>query len=288
MKNSTALASLFLVSVVWGATFPLVKASLSYISPMGFIALRFLLASSILFLFYFKRVFRNRDALKASFILGIFLFLGYAFQTIGLNYTTSSNAGFITGLYVVFTPLFARFIVKERLTWRVGAALLLSLLGLYLLSGVSGFNFGDLLELMCAIAYGIHVSLIGKFSTQKDSATLTILQLFFVFLFASIWWGGEGFSINMTPLLAFGIVFTGIFASAIGILLQVKAQRQISPSRAAIVFTTEPVFAGLFSFLFLGESFTEMGIMGAALILLGMLLVALDKSSREPWWQFPE
>ena len=288
MRRSTAIISLFLVSVVWGATFPLVKASLDYISPLGFIALRFLLASLILFLFYFKRVFKNRDAFKASFILGIFLFLGYAFQTIGLKYTTSSNAGFITGLYVVFTPIFARFIVKEKLSYRVGVALILSILGLYLLSGVRGFNMGDFLELLCAIAYGAHVSLIGKFSTQKDSATLTIVQLFFVFLFASIWWGGEGFPITMTPLLAFGITFTGIFASAIAILLQVMAQRQISPSRAAIIFTTEPVFAGLFSFLFLGERFTSMSIMGAVLIILGMLLVALDKSNREPWWQAPE
>ncbi len=288
MKNSTALISLFLVSVIWGATFPIVKASLDFITPMGFITLRFLLASLVLLLFYFKRVLRNKDAFKASFILGIFLFLGYTFQTIGLKYTSSSNAGFITGLYVVFTPLFARFIVKERLTWRVGVALVLSLLGLYFLSGISGFNFGDLLELLCAIAYGIHVSLIGKFSREKDSATLTIMQLFFVFLLSSIWWGGEGFPVEFTPFLAFGIILTGIFASAIGILLQVKAQRQISPSRAAIIFTTEPVFAGLFSFLFLGEMFTALGIFGAALILLGMLLVALDKSSREPWWQVPE
>lgn len=288
MQRVTAIVSLFLVSVIWGATFPVVKVSLDFITPMGFIALRFLLASLVLFLFYFKRVFRNRDAFKASLLLGIFLFLGYTFQTIGLKYTTSSNAGFITGLYVIFTPIFARFIVKERLTWRVWTALLFSLLGLYLLSGISGFNFGDLLELLCAIAYGIHVSLIGKFSREKDSATLTIMQLFFVFLLSSLWWGGEGFPVEFNPFLAFGIILTGIFASAIAILLQVKAQRQISPSRAAIIFTTEPVFAGLFSFLFLGEVFTTIGIFGAILILLGMLLVALDKSSREPWLQVPE
>ncbi len=288
MKESTAVLSLISVAIIWGATFPLVKASLDFISPMGFVTLRFLLASLLLFLFYFKRVLRNRDALKASFILGIFLFLGYMFQTIGLKYTTSSNAGFITGLYVVFTPIFAHFIVREKLGGRVIGALLLSLLGLYFLSGISGFRFGDILELFCAIAYGIHVSLIGKYTREKDSATLTVMQLFFVFLISFFWWGGEGFPVEMTLLLAFGIIFTGIFASAIGILLQVKAQKVVSPSRAAIIFTTEPVFAGLFSFLFLGEVFTTISLLGAALILLGMLLAVSDKSSREPWLQAPE
>ncbi len=277
VKNLKYVAGLVFVSMIWGGTFPLVKLSLQYISPMGFLTLRFLLATAILLAIYFKKIMSHRDALRASLILGIFLFLGYMFQTIGLKYTSSSNAGFITGLYVVFTPIFSYLIIKERITKRIIGALLISLAGLYLLSGVRGFNFGDILELFCAIAYGIHVTLIGKFSREKDAATLTMMQLFFVFLFSSIWWGAEGPYISLSPLLAFGIVFTGLFASALGILMQVHAQKHISPSKTAVIFTTEPAFAGIFSFVFLGEALTPMGIMGAVLILFAMLLAAVEK-----------
>ena len=269
--------SLIIVSVIWGATFPLVKLSLSYITPLGFLALRFLIAFLLIFLIYFKRIMKNMVALKSSLILGILLFLGYAFQTVGLKYTTSSNAGFITGLYVVFTPLFSYFIVNEKLGARRITAVLLSIVGLYLLSGIRGLNFGDILELLCAIAYGAHVATIGKFTREYDSATLTMFQLFFVFLFSSVWWSGEGFPIQSSPILIFGILFTGIFASAIGILVQVNAQRFVSPSRAAVIFTTEPVFAGIFSFIFLGETFGFVSMTGASLILIAMLLASIEK-----------
>ncbi len=281
MRNLKYVAGLVSVSLVWGATFPLVKASLDYISPMGFITLRFLLASIILLLFYARNLRRNSNAIKPALILGVFLFLGYAFQTIGLDYTTSSNAGFITGLYVVFTPIFSYFIVKERITRRVLVALFLSLTGMYLLSGVSGFNVGDILELFCAIAYGVHVALIGKFSREYDAPTLTVMQLFFVFFFSSFIWGAEGFAMRASPLLIFGIIFTGIFASAIGILVQVYSQRHIPPSKAAIIFTTEPVFAGIFSYIFLGETLGTFGILGASLIFISMLLAASEGENRE-------
>ncbi len=281
MRNLKYVAGLVSVSLVWGATFPLVKESLDYITPMGFVTLRFLLASLVLLLFYAGNVRKNRKALKPSLMLGIFLFLGYAFQTIGLDYTTSSNAGFITGLYVVFTPIFSYFIVKEKLTARIVLALVLSLSGMYLLSGVSGFNPGDILELLCAIAYGIHVALIGKFSRSYDAPTLTVMQLFFVFFFSSFIWGAEGFPMVASPLLVFGIVFTGIFASAIGILVQVHSQRYIPPSRAAIIFTTEPVFAGIFSYIFLGETLGTFGMIGASLIFISMLLAASEGGNRE-------
>ncbi len=279
MKNGKYIAGLIFVSVIWGATFPLVKESLNYISPFGFIALRFILGSAFLMIFYFRRVRNNMRALRPALVLSIFLFMGYAFQTVGLKYTTSSNAGFITGLYVVFTPVASYFIVKERITRRIIGALGMSLAGLYLLSGVSGFNYGDILEFLCAIAYAVHVALIGKFSREYDAATLTILQLFFVFFYSTLFWGSEGFSITLSPLMVFGVIFTGIFATAIGILVQVHGQKHISPSRAAIIFTTEPVFAGIFSYIFLGETFGVLGAVGAAMILIAMLLAATEKNA---------
>jgi len=283
MRRLTAIISLFLVSVVWGATFPLVKASLDYISPLGFIALRFLLGFGILAIFLFKDLKNGKDALIPGLILSVFLFLGYFFQTVGLKYTTSSHSGFITGLYVVFTPLFAVLMLKEKITLKVSSAVILSLIGLYLLSNISGgINFGDFLTLLCAIAYAIQVVLVAKYSRMYNPNTLTIIELAFVFLFSMGGWGIEGFSISWNLLMIFGVVFTGIFATGLAILVQTHAQRVLPSSHAAIIYTTEPVFAGLFSYIFLGEGLGTKGMIGAALILLGMLLVALDKSRQVP------
>ncbi len=282
MRRFTAIISLFLVSVVWGATFPLVKASLDYISPLGFIALRFLLGFVVLSIFLFKSLKNSKDALIPGLILSIFLFLGYFFQTVGLKYTSSSHSGFITGLYVVFTPLFAVFMIKERISVRVSIAVVLALVGLYLLSNIGGgINFGDFLTLLCAIAYAIQVVLVAKYSRIYNPNTLTLIELAFVFLFSFGGWGIEKFSIHWNWLMIFGVVFTGIFATAIAILVQTHAQRVLPSSHAAIIYTTEPVFAGIFSYIFLGEGLGTKGMIGAALILLGMLLVTLDRAHQE-------
>ncbi len=279
MRRVTAIISLFLVSVVWGATFPLVKASLEYITPMGFITLRFLLGFALLALFLLKNLRVKREELLPGLVLSIFLFLGYMFQTIGLKYTSSSHSGFITGLYVVFTPIFAIFLLKEKISLKVAAAILLSLLGLYLLSNMSGgMNFGDFLTLLCAIAYAVQVVLVAKYSRLHDPTELTIIELGFVTLFSTGGWGLEGFEIEWSPLMLFGVIFTGIFATGIAILAQTHSQRVLPSSQAAIIYTTEPVFAGIFSYILLGEGLTTRGMVGAILILLGMLLVALDRS----------
>jgi drug/metabolite transporter (DMT)-like permease len=283
MRRATAIISLFLVSVVWGATFPLIKASLTYISPLGFLTLRFLIGFLLLTAFLFKYLKESKKAIIPGLILSIFLFLGYFFQTVGLKYTSSSHSGFITGLYVVFTPLFAIFILKERISIKVATAVALSLIGLYLLSNMSGeINFGDFLTLICAIAYAIQLVLVTKYSRMYNPNTLTLLELGFVFVFSLGGWSAEGFQIQWSTLMIFGVVFTAIFATALAILVQTHAQRVLPSSHAAIIYTAEPIFAGIFSYIFLGEGLGIKGLIGAALILLGMLLVALDKSEKVP------
>jgi len=279
MQKTTAIISLFLVSVVWGATFPVVKNSLDFITPLGFITLRFLLAFVLLALFFLRSMKRDRNLIIPGFVLGLFLFLGYFFQTMGLKYTTSSHSGFITGLYVVFTPIFAVLIIREKISLKVIIAVLLSLTGLYLLSNIEGgMNFGDFLTLLCAISYAIQVVLVTKYSRMYDPTSLTVVELAFVFLLSAGGWAWEGFYYEINGIMLFGVIFTGIFATALAILAQTHAQRVIPSSHAAVIYTTEPVFAGIFSYILLGETMGLRGIVGAALILLGMLLVALDKS----------
>ncbi len=279
MQKTTAIISLFLVSVVWGATFPVVKNSLDFITPLGFITLRFLLAFVLLALFFLRSMKRDRNLIIPGFVLGLFLFLGYFFQTMGLKYTTASHSGFITGLYVVFTPIFAVLIIREKISLKVIIAVLLSLTGLYLLSNIEGgINFGDFLTLLCAISYAIQVVLVAKYSRMYDPTSLTVVELAFVFLLSAGGWAWEGFYYEINGIMLFGVIFTGIFATALAILAQTHAQRVIPSSHAAVIYTTEPVFAGIFSYILLGETMGLRGIVGAALILLGMLLVALDKS----------
>ncbi len=279
MRKITAIISIFFISVIWGATFPVIKESLNYITPLGFITLRFLLAFALLLLFFFKNLREHRDVLLPGFILGFFLFLGYFFQTLGLKYTTSSHSGFITGLYVIFTPIFAVLILKERISLKVTVAVLLALTGLYLLSNMSGgMNFGDFLTLLCAISYAIQLVLVSRYSRMYNPTSLTVVELGFVFLFSAGGWAWEGFFYEMNGFMVFGVIFTGVLATALAILVQTHAQRVISPSHAAVIYTTEPVFAGIFSYIFLGETLGIRGIIGATFILLGMLLVALDKS----------
>ncbi len=283
MRKSHAFISLFLVSVVWGATFPLVKESLNYITAFGFLSLRFLLALGILSVFFIKNLRADKNEINAGVILGIFLFLGYFFQTLGLKYTTSSHSGFITGLYVVFTPIFAVVLLKEHLNVKVISAVILALVGLYFLSGMSGsINFGDFLTLICAIAYAVQVVLVAKYSRMHNPTNLTIIELAMVFLLSTAGWSVEGFRMNLSLLMVFGVIFTGIFATAIGILVQTHAQRVIASSHAAVIYTIEPVFAGIFSYIFLNETMGYSGMMGAGLILLGMLLVAFDRETTMP------
>ena len=280
MRKSVALFILFFVAVIWGGTFPIIKTSLQYISPNGFLTLRFTLGFLTLLPFFYRRLRYNRKALVAGFILSLFLFLGYMLQTLGLEYTTSSHSGFITGLYVVFTPLFAYFMLREKISLRGIIAVLLAVLGLFLLSNISGgINYGDFLTFLCAIAYAIQVVLVTKYSRIYDPSVLTVFELGFVSLFSTGGWISEGFEIHASPFLIFGVIYTGVLATAVAILAQTHAQKIISPNHAAVVYTMEPVFAGIFSYIFLGEILGLRGIIGAFLIFIGMLLVSLDKSS---------
>ena len=283
MRSSLALFILFLVAVIWGLTFPILKISLQFISPMGFISLRFFLAFLLLLIIFREKRENMKAALKAGFIIGIFLFLGHLFQTVGLKYTTASHAGFITGLYVVFTPIFAWMFLRERISVKIILAVIISTFGLYLLSNYEGKpNIGDFLTLLGAIAYALQVVSVGKYSRIYDPSAITVVELGTVFLFSTAGWGVEGLPISLTPPLILGVLFVGIVATALAILMQTHAQKLVAASQAVIFYTAEPVFAGIFSYFLLGETLSISGMVGAFLILLGMLLVSLDRSHPTP------
>ena len=277
-KESLADITLLGVSVIWGGTFPLIKVALQDSSPYAFLSLRFFIATLILAIVFRKEVTStSRDTLKAGFLIGAFIFIGYLTQTVGLKYTTASKSGFITGLYVVFTPILAYPILKATLSRKLILAVLMASMGLFLLSGIDprdlSMNYGDFLTLVCAIAYAFSVVLIGKYVKEHSSSVLATIQVFTTCVLCTLSWAViEPFQLPTSAIAWGAVFFTAVFATSLAFLGQNYAQKYTTATKAAIIFTAEPVFALIFSSVTLGETLSQEGVLGAALIVVGMFL----------------
>lgn len=276
-KNNLTSLMLLLITIIWGYTFVTVKESLSHVPPFEFIGLRFLLAS-VVFLILFNKSIRlalTKEIAKAGLIAGIVFFAAYAFQTVGLQYTTATNAGFITGLFVVIVPFMSVFISHKfpQVSSFVGAGA--AAIGLFLLTFhfSRNLNIGDILIFFCAIAVAYHMILLGKFSPLYDTYALVFIQMIVVsglsFLFH---FPLEEFNSPLTPQIIWSLTITGVLASALALAVQTYAQKYISPTRTAIILTMEPVFAGVFGYILLAEKLSIINLIGALFIIIGILI----------------
>lgn len=260
------------VTVFWGFTFPAMKVSLDYFPPILFLAYRFGLAS-LLMLLIFERKALKRETFKEGFILGLTLFFGHGFQIVGLKYTTASNSAFITSLYVVFTPFIAYFMLGERITKMDLTSLILAVIGLYLISGAgTSINYGDFLTLLCAVSFAFQIVLVHKFG-EKDYLSLTFWQLFWNFVFSAVFalaFEEPVFPQEILPWM--GVIYTAVFATVIAFTVQLKYQRYTTAQRAALIYSSEPVFGSLAAYITLGETLSlRGGYLGATLIMSGIL-----------------
>ncbi|MFQ6031479.1 MAG: DMT family transporter [Candidatus Zixiibacteriota bacterium] len=273
--------ALLLLSFFWGITFPLVKIALDFCSPFLFLTIRFVLGTLAIWVIYSKKIsLIDKMTLKAGIIIGIFLFLGFAFQTVGLKYTTASKSAFLTGLFVIMVPPLSVLIVKEKPKIFSLIGVILAISGLWLMTRPkeSEFNWGDLLTLFCAISFSFQVIYVQIYTKRFDFEKLvfvqllatTILSIPFMFLFDTI-------KFVYNPNLLSAIVVTALFATALGITIQNRMQRDTTATKASIIYTAEPVFAAGFSYLILGEILGLVGIAGAGLILSGMLCSELGR-----------
>ncbi|USG99588.1 DMT family transporter [Thermococcus argininiproducens] len=255
------------ITAIWGFTFPAMKVSLDYVSPILFLVYRFGLASFFMLLIFHSRVLKT-STMKEGFILGMTLFIGHGSQIIGLNYTSASNSAFITSLYVVFTPFIAYFVLNDRLRRRDFFSLGIAVTGLYLISGATlHFNYGDLLTILCAVSFAFQIVLVQKFG-KKDFLSLAFWQIFWNFVFSTVYaLNIEGFAFprGVTPWL--GIIYTGVFATVVGFTLQVRYQKETKAHKAALIYSAEPIFGHISSFLIIGELLSLKGYLGAFLIL---------------------
>lgn len=281
------VAALFAAAAVWGSTFTVVKDALEDVPPLEFIGLRFTI-SAIAIALVLPRAGLDTFRIErtSGVLIGIFLAAGAALQTVGLERTSASNAGFITGLYVVFTPLVdAAWVKRFPPRWALVGVVLstvgLALLSLQFVNGGIDVNLGDVFVLMCAASFAVQIVMITRLRTAPSPWVVTIQQL-----------GVTGIACGVLSLLTedvrapsarawFAILFTGIFGSSIAVGIQVWAQQRISPTRAAVIASMEAPFAALTAFIVADERLSARAWAGAALIFIG-LLVAEDSGRNLP------
>jgi len=273
--------SLLAVTLVWGSTFVLVKQALASVSTLLFLTLRFGVATFLLAVI-FRKDFRTADlwpSVRGGVLAGLCLFSGYVLQTFGLKYTSASNAGFITGLFVPLVPLFSRIIYQKpaRLAEMLGIAMAFA--GLVLMSAhksLLDIGRGDLLVAACAVAYAFHILVLGRFALSRNTGVLSVTQIGTgMLLGAATFWWAEPVHISWNTSVWIALAVTSVLATALAFWVQTWAQRWISPTRTALISSVEPVFAWATSYVVAGEVLSRRGMAGAAMILAGILLVEL-------------
>lgn len=267
------------ITVLWGWSFVAIHAALLEISASSFNAYRFLTGALVILLFVPKRIINMRRLdIAYGGIAGAALFFAFAFQTSGLRWTSASNASFITGLAIVFTPIFAYFILKSKPSKKqaLGALIATVGLGLLTLKGIS-IHFGDLLVLACAVFTALHIVVLSKYSKGIDSAALAFVQVLVVGLLSLIWSLGENaLDVPKTPAVFWAIGIIGVAGTALAYFVQTRAQVEASPSRIALILVLEPVFGGLFGYVLGGDRLGMVNIVGACLIVVGMVVTECE------------
>lgn len=291
MKKYFPVIILLFVTIIWGATFVIVKSALKDISPLLFISIRFLVATVILLPFVFKisKSF-NQQVVKEGILLGLIYFAGFAAQTMGLKYTTATKSAFITGTFVIFTPFFQIFFEKKPPRKEVVFGIFLCITGLIFLTskgssllGVfseisESFGIGDLLTLLCAVFFALYIVYLDIVSKKNDYKPLVFLQiattgicgLVFSFLFSGL--KVEVLEFTFSNNLLFAVFYTAVLATLLTTTLQTKYQKFVTPSVAGIILSFEPIFAALCAFFVLNEKISNFGLVGCVLIFAGLLV----------------
>ncbi len=269
---------LFYCAAIWGSTFIVTKGALDAVDPVVMVAIRFLISAALLLPWVLRRRDRTRH-MKEGFCLSFFLALLYLTQTTGLLYTSASNSGFITGLFIIFIPVFMYFFRREKPTRLQGVSALLAIAGMWLLTGgVSGFNLGDALTLAAA-AYSAHLIVTDKYvKAEADTVLLAFHQFWMVSAVSFLIALGRGSSLAVAGVNGWGVIlFLAVFPTLTAFFIQMVAQKYSEPFKVGIIFTLEPVFAAVFAWTWGGEEFVGVKALGGLLIVSGMIIGELSK-----------
>jgi drug/metabolite transporter (DMT)-like permease len=262
------------VTAIWGSTFVVVKRAVEQIPVADFLTWRFAIAALAMVLLRPRAVARlGRAGRRAGVLVGLALGTGYLLQTVGLQHTSAAVSGFITGMFVVLTPVVGFLVLRERLTWIACAAVVLATGGLALLSlhGLS-VGYGELLTLGCAAAFALHIVGLGRWAPAFDAYGLAVVQLLTTVVLCLVFAVPGGIAVPRSWEVWGALALTALAATALAFVVQTWAQAHLAPTRAAVIMTMEPVFSGIFAVLVAGEVLGARTLVGAALVLAAMVL----------------
>lgn len=289
-KRLKADFMLLFITIVWGASFPLMKIVIGYIPAFSYLSLRFLLAAFLLAWIYRKKLKEiKRSTLCRGSIIGAFMFGGMALQVCGLYTTSASNSGFITGLNVVMVPVASAILLKKRPDRASLVGVVLAFIGLFWLSGGVrlSFNQGDLLTLLCAICWTFQIIFIDRFNAEEEPVLLAILQMGFTGVMSTgVWLAFDFQPMDFNRDVIAILLFTGIMGTALAFTGQTVAQKHTSPTHTALILTLEPVFAALFALIIPNaegktENLSLTMALGCILMLGGMLVSELKLGNKQ-------
>jgi drug/metabolite transporter (DMT)-like permease len=272
-----ATAALLAMTACWGSTFYLIKDLLDRVPVLDFLAVRFAIASVALYLLAPRALGRlSPAARKNAVVLGLLYGVAQILQTAGLAHTPASVSGFITGMYVVCTPLLAAVILRTRITAMTWGAVALATAGLAVLTlnGLS-VGYGEAITLVAAILYALHIVGLGAWAGARNAMGMTIVQLVVITLVCFVATVPDGIVLPDNPRDWLSIIYMAVFAGALALAGQTWAQAHLPPTRAAIIMSMEPVFAAFFAVLLGGESMTLRMTVGGLMVLTAMLVVEL-------------
>lgn len=281
---------LVMVTFAWGATFVSVKTALGTVSPLVFNALRMATASVALLIVFRRDLKRlNRQSALGGVLLGVFLCAGYSFQTVGLKLTTPSKSAFITGMAVILVPIIVAISARRLPNRWTLLGVLAAFAGLYLMTipaaegfSLAGVNRGDLLTLVCPISFALHIFTTGRLMQRHAFEPIAVLQIVTATILMAAAIPLETPRVAFTAQAAFAVLFTGLICTAAAFSIQAWAQQFTPPTHTALIFALEPVFAALTSYVLLGEHLGARGIIGAILILGGILVSEFKAASAAP------
>jgi drug/metabolite transporter (DMT)-like permease len=271
--------ALLTVSAAWGLSFIVMKDAIQRQSVNNFLFTRFALAVIVMILIRPQTIkLFNKDLLQRGGLAGIFLGLGYIAQTLGLERTGAAITGFITGLYVVLTPLIASIVLKEKITKFTWLCIAVATFGLGLLS-IRGFSvgIGEMFVLASAVLFAAHIIALSKWSSGRDVYAMTVIQLTMCAILAGLASAVEGYSLPPDRGVWSVVIFTAVFATAVAFIVQTWSQAHMSATKVAVILTMEVVFAALFAILLGGERLTLQTAIGGILVVVAMYLIVLKE-----------
>jgi len=283
--DASRLATLLLLGLTaaWGSTFFLIRNLVTHVPPADFLAVRFAVAGAVMAVLFRRQTLTltSRDV-RIGLVLGTLYGLAQVLQTTGLLHTDASVSGFITGTYVVLTPVFGAVLLRDRLTLTTWVAVAMATAGLAVLSlrGVS-IGLGEALTLASAALYALHILALGRWSTPAKAVGLSTVQAWTIAAIALVWALPGGITLPASGGQWASVLYMALVAGALALWAQTWAQAHLTPTRAAIVMAMEPVFAAFFAVWLGGESLTARMLFGGSLVLAAMYVVELRGGRRK-------